>query len=69
MGFLIGWSEHLFVSELNNDYFTGHNWTSVKSRLVLSFWYRLTRVVLEKGPLNGCVCVYWTNILKQFLSG
>jgi len=69
MGFLIGWSEHLFVSELNNDYFTGHNRTSVKSRLVLSFWYRLTRVVLEKGPLNGCVCVYWTNILKQFLSG
>jgi len=21
------------------------------------FWYRLTRVVLDKGPLNGCVCV------------
>jgi len=21
------------------------------------FWYRLTRVVPEKGPLNGCVCV------------
>ena len=30
---------------------------SVKSRLVLSFWYRLTRVVLKKGPINGCVCV------------
>ena len=30
---------------------------SVKSRLVLPFWYRLTRVVQEKGPLNGCVCV------------
>ena len=30
----------------------------VKSRLVLLFWYRLTQVVLEKGPLNGvCVCV------------
>jgi len=29
----------------------------VKSRLVLPFWYRLTRVVPEKGPLNGCVCV------------
>ena len=25
--------------------------------LFLPFWYRLTRVVLEKGPLNGCVCV------------
>jgi len=29
----------------------------VKSRLVLPFWYRLTQVVLDKGPLNGCVCV------------
>ena len=27
----------------------------VKSRLVLPFWYRHTRVVPEKGPLNGCV--------------
>jgi len=26
----------------------------VKSRLVLPFWYRLTKVVLEKRPLNGC---------------
>ena len=26
----------------------------VKSRLVLPFWYRLTQVVLEKRPLNGC---------------
>jgi len=24
--------------------------------LVLPFWYRLTWVVPEKGPLNGCVC-------------
>ena len=34
---------------------------SVKSRLVLPFWYRLTWVFPEKGPLNGCVCVteYW----------
>jgi len=30
---------------------------SVKSRLVLPFCYRLTRVVPDKGPLNGCVCV------------
>ena len=29
---------------------------SVKSRLVLPLWYRLTRVVSEKKPLNGCVC-------------
>ena len=27
---------------------------SFKCRLVLPFWYRLTQVVLEKRPLNGC---------------
>ena len=32
---------------------------SLKSRLVLPFWYRLTWVVPEKWPLNGCVCVFW----------
>jgi len=26
-------------------------------RLVLPFWYRLTQVVLEKMPLNGCTVV------------
>ena len=32
---------------------------SVKSRLVLPFRYQLTRVVPDKGPLNGvCVCTY-----------
>ena len=34
---------------------------SVKSRLVLPFWYRLTQAVLDKGPLNRCVnsvCTY-----------
>ena len=30
---------------------------SVKSRLVLPFWYRLTWVVPDKGPLSGCMCV------------
>jgi len=30
---------------------------SVKSRLVLPFWYRLTWVVPDIGLLNGCVCV------------
>ena len=29
----------------------------VKSRLVSPFWYRLTWVVPDKGPLKGCVCV------------
>ena len=28
-----------------------------KIQIGLPFWYRLTRVVPEKGPLNGCVCV------------
>ena len=33
----------------------------VKSRLVLHFWYRLTQVVPDKGPLNGCERVYLLN--------
>ena len=35
---------------------------SVKSRLVLPFWYRLTWAVLDKGPLNRCVCVWWFQV-------
>jgi len=42
---------------------------SVKSRLVLPFWYWLTWVVPEKGPLNSvrvcvraCVRVYCASI-------
>jgi len=30
---------------------------SVKSRLVLPFWYWPTQVVPDKGSLNGCECV------------
>ena len=33
------------------------SFASVKSRLVLPFGYQPTRVVPDKGPLNGCVCV------------
>jgi len=33
---------------------------SFKSRLVLPFWYRLTQVVPEKRPLNGCSSVVHT---------
>jgi len=36
----------------------------VKSRLVLPFWYRLTRVVPEKGPLNVC-SVVWIESLSN----
>jgi len=39
----------------------------VKFRLVLPFWYRLTRVVPEKGPLNGCVCVMWCAFVTDSL--
>ena len=45
---------------------------SVKSRwlylwlpMVLPFWYRLTRVVPEKKPLNGCVCVCVCVVCRQ----
>jgi len=38
---------------------------SVKSRLVLHFWYQLTQVVPDKGPLNGCVCV--CNVKCHFI--
>ena len=35
-----------------------HCLASLKSRLVLPFWYWLTRVVPVKGPLNGCMYEY-----------
>ena len=44
----------------------------VKSRLVLPFWYRLTRVVPDKGPLNGgCVFVLCSsnNIIAAYVRG
>jgi len=39
---------------------------SAKSRLVLPFWYRPTRVVPEKGLLNGCVCVCVCDIYISY---
>jgi len=39
---------------------------SVKSRLVLTFWYRLTWVVPEKGPLNGRVCGSYEKRHKSY---
>ena len=41
---------------------------SIKSRLVLPFWYRPTRVVLEKGPLNGCVSFTTAGRQRQLVS-
>ena len=40
---------------------------SRKSRLVLPFWYRLARVVPDKGPLNGCVFVYGRLCLQSYV--
>jgi len=39
--------------------------SSVKPRLVLPFWYRLTWVVPDKGPLN--VCVYILCVTRQII--
>ena len=36
-----------------------------KIQMVLPFWYWLTRVVPDKGPLNGCVCVRACVLLQQ----
>ena len=41
------------------------SFASVKSRLILPFWYRPNWVVLEKGPLNGHVCVCFYS--KKFI--
>jgi len=39
---------------------------SSKSRLVLPFWYRLTQVVLEKRPLNGCLWAWtWREVVEK----
>ena len=49
---------------------TASFYASFKSRLVLSFWYRHTQVVLEKRPLNGCsvvvVVVSGFNLFLEF---
>jgi len=34
-----------------------------KIQVVLPFWYRLTRVVPDKGPLNGCMYTASLNVL------
>ena len=39
-----------------------------KSRLVLPFWYRLTRIVPDKEPLNVCVCVLRLTKLRFYVA-
>ena len=41
---------------------------SFKSRLVLTFWYQLPQVVLEKRLLNECVCVCVTLFFHSYLT-
>ena len=45
------------------------SFASVKSRLVLPFGYRPTRVVPDKGPLNGCMCVCVFDIFMHRMVG
>ena len=51
-GYLPG---YLHITHLIPMPLTVSCFSKIHSRLVLSFWYRLTQVVLDKGPLNGCV--------------
>ena len=60
LAWLSAWSEVQTCILLSWCHCHALSLTSVKSRLVLPFWYRPTRVVPEKGPLNGCVCVSQT---------
>ena len=41
---------------------------SVKSRLVLPFWYQLTWVVPDKGTLNVCVCTVFCSTAVRWLT-
>jgi len=57
LAWLSVWSEMQTCMWPSRWYCHSLSLASVKSRLVLPFWYRLTWVVPEKRPLNGCVCV------------
>jgi len=39
-----------------------------KIQIGFTFWYRPTRVVPEKGPLNRCVCVFEVSALFFILN-
>ena len=51
-GYCLEWDADLHIAQLMPLPLT---LASVKSRLVLPFWYWLTWVVPDRGPLNGCV--------------
>jgi len=50
----LGWGADLHIAQLIPLPLTIS--CSSKSKLVLPFWYQLTQVVPDKGPLNGCCC-------------
>ena len=58
---LTNWENHSFGAEW---FVSCLSLAAVKSRLVLPFWYRLTRVVPEKGPLNVCVYVWFVSCVN-----
>jgi len=72
LAWLSGWSE--VQTCIWSSWCHSHSLSvaSVKSRLVLPFWYWLTRVVLDKRPLNECMCVCdmkdweWHNYWEKF---
>jgi len=47
----------LHMAELMLLALTASCFSKIKISLVLRFWYRFTRIVPDKWPLNGCVCV------------
>jgi len=81
LAWLSVWSEVQTCIWLSWCHWHSLSLVSVKSRLVLPFWYWLTRVVLDKGPLNGCVCmcvlfkqlysdiIYWHHLVSGPGSG
>jgi len=65
LAWLSVWSEVQTCTSLSGFHYHSLSLALVKSRLVLPFWYRLTRVVPDKGPLN--VCVYAVYALLEVL--
>jgi len=49
------WGADLYTAQLMPLPLTASCFSKIQ--MVLPFWYRLTRVVPNKGPLNGCVIV------------
>jgi len=60
------WSEVQTCIWSSRHYCHSLSLASVKSRLVLPFWYRLNQVIPDKGPLNRCVCGWITQEIYTF---